>query len=109
MTERSQTTAVKLRKFAKPKHLERRNKHLNELEMQPIPNQMTSSDLSPIRNPPTLSSPQKAPKIPNHRSTAENFKKLYTDTKFSSSFSGDVQAIANQIESYRYTTSVNSY
>ena len=101
MTERPQTP-LKLRKFAKPKQLQRKNHQVNDLEMQLTPIQMNQSDRNSVPNPQTPSNPLKVPKTRNHQSIAENFRKQYTDLNIAPSYSGDLHAIANEIPSYRY-------
>ena len=102
MTERQQTP-IRIRKYAKPKPLQRRRLQLKDLETEAIPTQTSPNDLSPTTTQSTANSPARVPKTPNHPSIAENFKQIYVDPKNAASYSGDVHAIANQIESYRYT------
>ena len=96
-------TPIRIRKFAKPKPLQRKSPQQNDQEMPVTPIQTSPNDLSPQSNQPAPSNPARAPKTPNPQSTAENLKKIYANPANAASYSGDVHAIANQIESYRYT------
>ena len=98
MTENRAAT-VNLRKFARPKRVQRKNSRTNDLEMQPIPSLTNQNDQKST----TADQPQNNhQKNPNLRSTAENFKQIYTETSFPASYSGNINEIANQIPSYRY-------
>ena len=93
-----QAPAINLRRFAKPKLLERRKRQSSDLEMSVIQNPRVQNDPNPTMSSPTMNNPQKNP---NPQSTVENFKNIYSDPSNPASFSGDIQEIANQIPSYR--------
>ena len=100
MTEKQQS--LKLRKFAKPRLVERRNQQLNDLKMQVTPKSTIQNDPSPIESSTPPNSPLTDPKILNRQSIVESFRDSYTNLDNSPSYSGNVHAIANKIESYRY-------
>ena len=95
----NQAAPIKLRRFAKPKLLQRRKEQLNDLEMLAIPNPTNQKDQNPTTSSPPLTTLQKNP---SHPSIAENFKNIYSDSSYPASYSGDIHEIANQIPSYRY-------
>ena len=101
MVEKNRTS-LNLRKFAKPKQVERKKLQPNDQEMITIPTPMGRSESSQESRQATANRPARAPRTPNHQSTAENFKNIYTDPSHSASYSANLQAIANGIESYRY-------
>ena len=94
----NQAPAINLRRFVKPKSTEKRNRRINDVEMQPIPSPTNQKDQNQtILNPPQ----NNRQKNPNLQSTAANFKQIYTETSFPASYSGNINEIANRIPSYR--------
>ena len=85
----------------------RRSHRLNKNLEEGVENENVSPNQTPTKprripipkTPPP--SPQETKVIPKDQNIAENFKNAYEDIKNPSSYSADVQAIANGIESYR--------
>ena len=100
MTEKHQP--LKLRKYAKPKLVERKRPQLSDLEMQVTPILTNQNDQSPTMSNTPPNSPVMDPKTPNRRSIVESFRDVYANPNLPPSYSGNVHAIANKIESYRY-------
>ena len=96
MMSEFQTKKINLRKLSKPKN-------------QPNPNiqrKGTVSHLDPIQTPDkqtkNVEPPPSNPPSPTHLSIPENFEQHYSDLNKSTSFSADLQRIADKITSYRY-------
>ena len=107
MTEQT-PTSISLRKYAKTKQMERKNQLRLNVQKNPVtPNPKIQNEQKQQMTSP-LSSPEMDLKTLNPQSTAANFKKIYSDTKNSSSYSGHIQEIANQISSYRYEIDKNN-
>ena len=101
MTERLQSK-ISLRKFAKPKPVQRKSRQSNDHEIPARPTPTNQNDQNLPLNQLTPTSQSKAQMTQNHQSTAENFESIYKDLDSAASYSGDLKAIANKIPSYRY-------
>ena len=92
----SQTKKINLRKLSKPKKQPnqkiQRNETVSHLDPIQIADKQTKNVEQPPSNPPS----------PIHLSIPENFEKHYSDLNKSTSYSADLQRIADKITSYRY-------
>ena len=98
MSDQTPQRKINLRKYSRPKLQRNPKSPANDLERNQAP--------SPT---PNVTIPTTPPPSPTVQSTAENFKRIYTDTSNELSYSGDINAIANKIKSYRLARKYTPY
>ena len=103
MNDQTPQRKISLRKYSRPK-LQRNptspaNDFARNQTQTPIPSPTPSATATTTTPPPS----------PTRPSTVENFKRIYTDTKNNSSYSGNIRDIANQIKSYRLARRFSPY
>ena len=102
MSDQTPQRKINLRKYSRPKPQRNPPSPVNDFAMSQPP--------SPIPSPTTSATTTTTPPpSPTRPSTAESFKRIYTDTKNHSSYSGNVRDIANQIKSYRLARRFSPY
>ena len=98
MNDQTPQRKINLRKYSRPKP------QRNPPSPANVPG--TSQPPSPTPSEATTATP---PPSPTRPSTAVDFRSKYKDIKNQSSYSGNIQDIANQIQSYRLARRLSPY
>ena len=102
MNDQTPQRKINLRKYSRPKLQRNPTSPANEFAT----NQPQTPTPSPTPNASPTTTP---PPSPTRPSTAESFRRVYTDISNKSSYSGNIRDIANQIKSFRLARRLSPY
>ena len=103
MSDQTPQRKINLRKYSRPKPQRKPTSPANDFVRSQPPSPIPSPTLSATT---TTTTP---PPSPTRPSTAESFRRIYTDKSNKLSYSGNIQDIANQIKSYRLERRFSPY